>query len=50
MKRVKTRAGLRKVGSLLKLKGENFWRRVNSDGTLTRVNFQKFLPKKGQNG
>lgn len=50
MKRVKTRAGLRKVGSLLKLKGENFWRRVNSDGTLTRVNFQKVLPKKGQNG
>lgn len=36
-KEVSTRAGKRKVGSFVKLKGENFWRRVNSDGTLTQV-------------
>lgn len=30
-------AGERNVGNFLKLKGEAFWRRVNSDGTLTKV-------------
>lgn len=30
-------AGEREVGSFLRLKGENFFRRVNSDGTLTKV-------------
>jgi hypothetical protein len=36
-KYVKTRAGVHQYGSFVKLKGENFWRRVNSDGTLTKV-------------
>lgn len=43
MARVKTKlkngktAGIQTVGNLVKLKGENVWRRVNSDGTLTKV-------------
>lgn len=36
-KKVKTRIGWYNVGNFLRLKGENFWRRVNSDGTLTIV-------------
>lgn len=45
--KVKTRladgrtAGEREVGSFIKLKGENFFRRVNSDGTLTTVGVGK---------
>lgn len=36
-KEVDTRVGKFKSGSFVKLKGENFWRRVNTDGTLTQV-------------
>lgn len=34
-------AGEREIGSFLRLRGENFWRRVNSDGTLTQVGDKK---------
>lgn len=42
-RKVKTRVGERSVGNFVQIKGENFWRRVNSDGTLTKV-------EDGQNG
>lgn len=42
-RKVKTRAGEQTAGNFVRLKGENFWRRVNSDGTLTKV-------EDGQNG
>lgn len=34
---VKTKAGYHVPGTFLRLEGESFWRRVNSDGTLTKV-------------
>ncbi len=37
MKQVKTKAGILTIGNFYKLKGESFWRRCNSDGTLTKV-------------
>ena len=33
----KGKGGQYEVGSKVRLRGENFWRRVNSDGTLTRI-------------
>ena len=36
-RKVKTRAGEQTEGNFVRLNKENFWRRVNSDGTLTRV-------------
>lgn len=42
-RKVKTRAGQHDIGNFVRLKGENFFRRVNSDGTLTLV-------EDGQNG
>lgn len=36
-RKVRTRAGEYTIGTNLKLKGEDFWRRVNSDGTLSRI-------------
>lgn len=42
-RKVKTRAGEQTEGNFVRLNKENFWRRVNSDGTLTRV-------EDGQNG
>ena len=41
--KVNTRVGQYDVGNFVKLNTENFWRRVNSDGTLTKV-------EDGQNG
>lgn len=35
--KVRTRVGEYKVGNFVRLSGENFFRRVNSDGTLSRV-------------
>ena len=42
-RKVRTRAGEQTEGNFVRLKNENFWRRVNSDGTLTKV-------EDGQNG
>lgn len=42
-RKIKTRAGEQTAGNFVRLKGENYWRRVNSDGTLTKV-------EDGQNG
>lgn len=36
-KKVKTRVGEYYIGTNIRLKGEDFWRRVNSDGTLSRI-------------
>lgn len=42
-RKVKTRVGEYDVGNFVRINTENFWRRVNSDGTLTKV-------EDGQNG
>lgn len=42
-RKVRTRVGEYDAGNFVRLKGEAFWRRVNSDGTLTKV-------EDGQNG
>jgi hypothetical protein len=36
-KKVKTKYGEYSVGSFIKVKGENYWRRINSDGKATIV-------------
>ncbi len=42
-RKIKTRVGEYNIGDFVRIKGENFFRRINSDGTLTRV-------EDGQNG
>lgn len=52
--KVKTKVGEYKVGNFIRLIGENFFRRVNSDGTLSRVSdgtndtydYRKGVPRK----
>lgn len=38
--KVKTRAGVHRIGNYVILEGEDFYRRVNSDGTLTKTSYR----------
>lgn len=48
-RKVQTRAGEQTEGNFIRLKKEAFWRRVNSDGTLTRVPYSEVQRAKNNN-